>query len=239
MAIPGKPRYFPDPACSDSDGLVAVDSRINVRRMLDAYRNGIFPWPASWEGKWFVGWHSPDPRAVLPLESLHISKRLARKLRSQRFRFRWNSDFDSVIDHCATVGDREKDRWLSRPLLATVKKMHKLGHACSIEVYESADGYDQICGGLYGIRTGGCFAAESMFHLTSDASKAAICALVALLQRCDYRLLDIQQPSTHLLSMGAVEVARSDYLVSLSAAADLDRPWPPVPAEPVAYAALQ
>lgn len=232
MDNPPKPHFFPSPTSADHNGLVTIDPRIDRPRLLDAYRNGIFPWPCHWENQWYVCWHSPDPRAVLPLTNVRIPKRLSRKLRAGHFRFRWNSCFDQVIDHCASVGDRRQNAWLSLDLIAGIKGLHRAGDAHCIEVYDR-DG--TLCGGLYGIAVGAAFSAESMFHLQSDASKAAVCGLVAMLNRCGFQLMDIQQSSPHLAAFGAVEVDRYDYLVALQQALTANPVWPATTDSPVPY----
>ncbi|WP_417747041.1 leucyl/phenylalanyl-tRNA--protein transferase [Rosistilla oblonga] len=198
--------------------------------MLDAYRHGIFPWPCRWADQWFVGWHSPDPRAILPLDDVRIPKRLQRKLRAGHFRFRWNSCFDSVLQHCASVGDRKENAWLCPDLLDAISSLHRSGDAHCIEVYDR-DG--TLCGGLYGIAVGAAFSAESMFHLQSDASKAAVCGLVAVLRHAGFELMDIQQTSPHLLAFGAVEIDRCDYLVALQRALGKQPSWPATTEHPI------
>lgn len=230
------PSYFPDVSSADRNGLVVIDPRIDTARLRDAYRNGIFPWPSCWDQQWTVGWFSPDPRAILPLKDLQIPSRLLRKMKAGHFRFRWDSCFDSVIDACASVGKRPKEAWLSPPLIAAIKELHRVGDAHSIEVF---DRDDRLCGGLYGIVSGAVFSAESMFHTQSDASKAAICCLVALRIAAGFEMLDIQQSSPTLLSLGAVELARSDYLVTINRLTDCQPRWPAVPRIPLTIAQVR
>ena len=213
------PRYFPAPHLAGSEGFLGYDPRLSTPRLLDAYRHGIFPWPWLEGDHWHVGWFSPDPRAILPLTELHIPARLHRKLKHGRFLFTWNHRFETVLSNCATASGRsEHGTWLSDTLQTAVLKLHRLGHAHSIEVYDAHDP-STVCGGAYGITTGGAtFSAESMFHTVSDASKAAVIALVKLLNRCGYRLLDVQQASPHIERLGGTEISRNDYLRLLSEA---------------------
>ncbi len=234
------PKYFPPPRTADEYGLVAVDPRLDVDRMLDAYRHGIFPWPAQEHDRisrrakeWFVGWYSPDPRAILPLDGLHVPRRLARKLRQGQFRFRWNANFRLVLEKCATLRDRKNDRWLSPDLLSALAALHAAGYTHSVEVFHAQDDFKNICGGIYGVSVGAAFAAESMFFVRSDASKAAVVALVEILRSCEFQVLDIQQASKHMRSMGAVEIARDEFLKRVSRAQKSSPSWPSTLAEPV------
>ena len=183
--------------------------------MLDAYRHGIFPWPDSdYEP---LLWWSPDPRAVIELDGLHISRSLERTLRSGKFTATANCEFDRVIDACATAPGRKDATWLTPDMLAAYKRMHELGHAHSVEVWQE----QKLVGGVYGVAIGGAFAAESMFHHQRDASKVALVHLVRHLAARGYCLLDIQQWTDHTGTMGAIEISRSEYLDRLAEAVDL------------------
>ncbi|MEZ6089115.1 MAG: leucyl/phenylalanyl-tRNA--protein transferase [Pirellulaceae bacterium] len=225
-------RFFPPASSADRDGLVAIDPRFDSERMLDAYQHGIFPWPCRWGDRWVDGWYSPDPRAILPFETFRISRRLRRKLRAGHFLFQWDSCFETVLKACASVDNREAEAWLSPRLRGAIVELHRQGHAHSIEVFDASG---ELCGGLYGIAAGAAFAAESMFHLKSDASKAAICALVKLLEKAGFQLLDVQQASSHLLTLGAVELPRSDYLKALTRAVEQRPMWPRGPKNAILY----
>jgi leucyl/phenylalanyl-tRNA---protein transferase len=204
---------FPDPRRADADGLVAAGGDLEPSTLIAAYRRGIFPWPA--EGLDRLCW-SPDPRAVIPLDALHVSRRLGQTLRQRRFRVTVDADFAAVIAGCANRG--EDETWITPALRAAYERLHALGWAHSVEVW-TLDG--ELAGGLYGVSIGGLFSAESMFHRVTDASKIA---LVALMQQCrasGVALLDVQLPSDHLVSMGAVTVPRADYLRRLAGVIDL------------------
>ena len=209
------PRYFPSPLESSPDGLVCVGGRLSPEWLLDAYRHGIFPWPV-WEDE-PMAWWSLDPRAILELDGLRISRRLQRTLRSGRFTATCNRDFSGVLYGCATAPAREGGTWLTPAMIHAYREMHRQGHAQSVEVW--LDG--ELAGGTYGIAIGGLFAAESMFYRVTDASKVAIAHLVAHLRARGYQLLDIQQWTTHTGRMGAIEIPRREYLRRLAAVVEL------------------
>jgi len=216
-------RFFPPPTSTTPEGLLCIGGRLSPEWLLDAYRHGIFPWPM-WEDE-PVAWWSPDPRAIIELDGLHVSHRLQRTIRSERFHVTCNQAFTAVIQSCATVGNRRDNTWLTPAMIAAYRRMHALGHAHSVEVWskpplESGEG-TQLVGGTYGIAIGGLFAAESMFHRVRDASKVALVHLVAHLQSRGYVLLDVQQWTAHTGSMGAIEISRDEYLRRLACAIEM------------------
>lgn len=217
---------FPDPRRADADGLVASGGDFEPSTLIAAYRRGIFPWPA--EGLERLWW-SPDPRAVIPVEGLHVSRRLAQTLRQRRFRVTIDADFAGVIAGCADR--RDDETWITAALAAAYERLHALGWAHSVEVW-TLDG--TLAGGLYGVSIGGLFAAESMFHRVTDASKVALVALAQQCRASGVDLVDAQMPSSHLESMGAVTVTRTEYLRRLADVVDRTvnftaaRPVPPV-----------
>ncbi len=208
--------FFPSPESADDDGIVAMGGELTTERLLAAYRSGIFPWPMMGDG-FPIPWCSPDPRAVLDLDRLHISRRLARTIRSGKFRVTCDTDFAGVINGCATVRRNDGGTWITDELKLAFFRLHQLGHAHSVEAWYE----DQLAGGLYGVAMGGLFAGESMFHHTRDASKVALAALVRHLSRRGFALFDIQQLTPHMQRMGAVEVSRAEYLAWLRRATDL------------------
>jgi leucyl/phenylalanyl-tRNA--protein transferase len=210
-----QPRFFPSPLETSADGLVCVGGRLSPDWLLDAYRHGIFPWPV-WDDE-PMAWWSLDPRATIELDGLHISRRLQRTLRSARFEVTRDRDFAGVIDGCATASGRIGETWLTPKMIAAYRELHRLGHTHSVEVW----GEGALVGGTYGVSIGGLFAAESMFHRATDASKVAIVYLVEHLRARGYRLLDIQQWTPHTGRMGAIEIPRAEYLRRLAAARDL------------------
>lgn len=203
---------FPDPRRADAAGLVASGGDFEPPTLIAAYRRGIFPWPA--EGIDLLWW-SPDPRAILPLDALHVSRRLGQTLRQRRFRVTIDADFAAVIAGCAERGDDET--WITPVLRGAYERLHALGWAHSVEVW-TLEG--SLAGGLYGVTVGGLFAAESMFHRARDASKIALVALVQQCRATGVTLLDIQMPTPHLASMGAVTLTRAEYLRRLAAVVD-------------------
>ncbi|HEY5477931.1 MAG TPA: leucyl/phenylalanyl-tRNA--protein transferase [Tepidiformaceae bacterium] len=203
-------RYrFPDPLYSDPSGLVATGGDFAPETIIEAYRRGIFPWPhPDGERLWF----SPEPRAIIPVGALHVSRRLARTLQSGRFRVTMNAAFERVIRACA---DREEGTWVTSSIIDAYCQLHELGWAQSFEVWTSDGG---LAGGLYGVRIGGLFGAESMFHTVTDASKVAMVALMEEAERTSIQLVDVQVANSHTASMGAVEIPRAEYLRRLAEA---------------------
>lgn len=207
-ALPPCRFEFPDPARADPQGLLAEGGDLEPSTLITAYRAGIFPWPYDAHA---LLWWSPDPRAILPLDALHVSRSLARVLRQQRFRITLNAAFAQVIAGCA---DRD-ETWITPALRAAYVRLHGLGWAHSVEVW-APDG--TLAGGLYGVAVGALFSAESMFHRARDASKVALVALVEHARRVGLTLLDVQVPSAHLASLGARTIPRREYLARVAAA---------------------
>ncbi len=198
---------FPSPHVADPHGLVAVGADLEPGTLLAAYRRGLFPMPF---GRRRVGWWSPDPRGVLPLDGLHVSRSLRRSC--DRFDVRVDTSFETVIRRCA-----EPDRphgWINEQFVQAYTRLHELGWAHSVEAW--LDG--ELVGGLYGVRIEGLFAGESMFHTATDASKVALVRLVDWLRATGASLLDVQWHTAHLASLGVVEITRGEYLDRLALA---------------------
>lgn len=210
---------FPDPRLADPEGLVAVGGRMEPEWLLDAYRHGVFPWPTGEDDP--LLWWSPDPRCILPLDGFKTSSRLRRRMRSGRFEVTYDEDFSGVMHGCATGPGREDGTWITRAIKNAYARLHKLGHAHSVETWIAEGDRRRLVGGVYGVAVGGLFAAESMFHRETDASKVALASLVERLVVRGFRLLDIQQWTAHTGSLGAVEVSRDDYLDRLARVVDL------------------
>lgn len=211
--LPASQWTFPDPRSANAFGLVARGGDFEPATLLDAYRNGMFPWPHGEEDHL---WFSPELRAVIPAGGLHISRRLRRTLLQGRFTASIDREFEVVMSGCA---NREEGTWITPAYQDGFRRLHELGWAHSIEVW-TRDGV--LAGGLYGLAIGGVFFAESMFHHVTDASKAA---MVALLQRVESRgllLVDVQMPTPHLERMGALSIPRDHYLASLPRALNLN-----------------
>jgi len=200
-------RYrFPDPLQCDEVGLVATGGDFEPETIIEAYRHAIFPWPhPDGERLWF----SPDPRAIIPVGGLHVSRRLARTLQSARFRVTMNAAFDRVIRACA---DREEGTWITPAIVESYGRLHELGWAHSFEVW-TGDG--ALGGGLYGVQVGALFGAESMFHIVTDASKVAMVAMMEQAEQTGIQLIDVQVANPHTTSMGAVEIPRAEYVSRL------------------------
>ena len=182
--------------------------------LVQAYRQGIFPMALEDDE---IGWFSPDPRGVLPLDHVHVPARLSRVIRSGRFEVAIDRDFERVMRACAA--DREDGTWISEEIVESYVALHRLGMAHSIETWREG----RLVGGLYGVHLGGAFFGESMFHLETDASKVALMALVARMRERGLSLLDIQWVTPHLAQFGAVEVPREEYLMRLSQVIDEPR----------------
>jgi leucyl/phenylalanyl-tRNA--protein transferase len=188
------------------EDLIGVGADLEPGTLLAAYRTGVFPMGLGRGGRGPVGWWSPDPRGVLPVEGLRVSRSLRRSVR--RFEIRVNTAFAEVVDACADP--HRPGRWITPRLAEAYRRLHGLGWAHSVEAWH--DG--RLVGGLYGVSVGGLFAGESMFHHETDASKVALVALVRLLaaDADPRRLLDVQWCSDHLASLGSVPVPREQYL---------------------------
>jgi leucyl/phenylalanyl-tRNA--protein transferase len=198
--------FWLPPELTDDLGLVGVGGDLRPARLLEAYRRGIFPWYDDTEP---ICWWSPDPRAIFELDSLHVSRRLRRTIRSGRFAVTVNRDFTGVMRGCA---DRpEVGTWITREMIGAYETLHRLGHAHSVEVWAN----DELAGGVYGVAIGGLFAGESMFKRQRDASKVALAFLVDRLRERGFQLFDIQFLSGHTASLGAIEIPRAEYLARL------------------------
>jgi leucyl/phenylalanyl-tRNA--protein transferase len=207
---------FPDPADADDD-VVGLGADMEPGTLLAAYRRGLFPMPSG-DRQLPMLWWSPDPRGILPLHGLRVSRSLRASRR--RMEIRVDTAFEEVIRACADPS--RAAGWIDEDVIAGYTRLHELGWAHSVEAWQ--DG--RLVGGLYGVATGGLFAGESMFHRATDASKVALVGLVDLLmdEYADRRLLDVQWQTPHLASLGVVEVERSTYLRWLDVARDLPLP---------------
>ncbi|WP_179505686.1 MULTISPECIES: leucyl/phenylalanyl-tRNA--protein transferase [unclassified Sphingomonas] len=192
--------------------LQSTSSLIPPDLLLRAYRAGIFPMADSRDDP-EIYWVEPRLRAILPLDGFHCSRSLARTLRRERFTVTCNTAFDAVIDSCAAPRDGAQDSWISQRIRESYRALHALGHAHSIETWiTGADGQRELVGGLYGVGFARVFCGESMFSRQSDASKVALAWLVAALRQAGAALLDCQFSTSHLASLGAVEIPQAEYL---------------------------
>ena len=202
---------FPDPRWASADGLLAVGGDLSPERLVLAYRLGIFPWYGEGEP---IMWWSPDPRCVLIPEHVYVSRRLERIIRQGRFRLTCNRAFAQVVAACANVRvSKGQETWLIEEMRAAYQKLYELGFAHSVEAWCG----DELAGGLYGVAIGKFFFGESMFHSQPNASKVILAQLARHLEREGFALLDCQVPNPHLISMGACDIAREDFLERLAA----------------------
>ena len=182
--------------------------------LLSAYASGWFPMAVS-PGE--IRWYSPDPRGIIPLDDFRVSSRLARALRTRAFEIRIDTSFRAVIEGCAARRD-EDGNWIDAEIIDSYCALHEHGHAHSVETWKEG----ALVGGLYGVALGGAFFGESMFHRVTDASKAALVALVERLRARNFTLLDTQWVTEHLLQFGAIEIPRRRYLRLLDQALSVD-----------------
>ena len=194
-----------EPELADPLGLVGVGGDLEPATLLAAYRRGVFPMYEDGEP---ICWWSPDPRAVIDLNALHVSRRLQRTLRSGKFEVTFNQEFVGVMRGCA---DRPEGTWITPDMIQAYARLHRLGLAHSVEAWR----HGELVGGIYGIAIGGLFAGESMFHRVSDASKVALVHLFDRLSGRGFVLFDSQILNEHTRSIGAYEISREEYLMRL------------------------
>jgi len=181
--------------------------------ILRAYAAGIFPM-AEAEDAPDLFWVSPPMRGVLPLDGFHSSRSLRKSIRQRGFAIRVDSDFDAVIEGCATEGEDRDSTWINPTIRRLYGELFRRGFVHTVEVWQE----DRLVGGLYGLSMGAAFFGESMFHRVTDASKAALAHLVQRLRAGGYRLLDTQFLTPHLQSLGGIEIPRAHYEVQLGEA---------------------
>jgi leucyl/phenylalanyl-tRNA---protein transferase len=185
---------------------VGVGADLAPATLVDAYRRGIFPWPH--DSIDAVPWFCPPRRAILPFDRLRISRSLARTLRRSGYSSTVDESFEAVVEGCREPRAGEDGTWISDDLAAAYLRLHRLGHAHSLDVWDD----QRLVGGIYGVLVGGVFCGESMFHRESDASKVALADLVARLVEAGGGLLEVQHLTPHLKSLGAIEIERALYL---------------------------
>lgn len=204
-----KDLFFPPVSHADSDGILAIGGDLSPERLKLAYNSGIFPWFN--EGEPIIWW-SPNPRMVLFLDELVVSKSMRSILNRNIFTVTFNQNFREVISNCRQVKrEGQAGTWITNEMIEAYCRLNKLGLAKSVEVWQD----NQLVGGLYGIDLGGVFCGESMFSLVSNASKAAFIALVNQLKKDNYRLLDCQVYNEHLETLGCREIDREDFMAIL------------------------
>lgn len=198
---------FPHPDTADEDGLLAVGGDLEPGRLIAAYSQGIFPW---FIDRGYVFWYSPDPRAVLYPHEFRLTKSLSKSVKKQGFEFAINKNFPAVIEACSKSQNRKEDgeSWISKEFITAYTRLHEYGFAMSFEC--CLDG--ELVGGFYGVRLGRVFFGESMFYRKPDASKAALWFLCANADKLGIDIIDCQQETSHLLSLGAKGIARGEFL---------------------------
>ena len=198
---------FPDPAQAlrDPNGLLAFGGDLSPARLLAAYSHGIFPWFGPDDP---LLWWSPDPRCVFRTGAVHVARRLARTLRRSHWSLSMDGAFVDVMHACAEPRGGDAGTWITPEMVEAYVRLHALGHAHSLEVWEA----DELVGGIYGVSIGHAFSAESMFSRVPDASKAALIALCSALDGWGVPLLDAQVPNPHLHRMGATTLPRAEFL---------------------------
>jgi leucyl/phenylalanyl-tRNA--protein transferase len=196
--------------------------KITAALLLQAYASGVFPMADGARSNTII-WVDPRRRGVLPLDRLHVPRRLARSFRTTRFDIRINGDFAGVVAACG----RRPETWISPKIVALYRELHRLGHAHSVEIWTEGE----LTGGLYGVTLGAAFFGESMFSRSRDASKHALIALVARLRAGGFRLLDTQFVTDHLIALGAIEIGRAAYHRRLELALNLPADFFALPAD--------
>jgi leucyl/phenylalanyl-tRNA---protein transferase len=212
-------RYAFDLAVAvQGEDLIGVGADLEPGTLLAGYRSAVFPMGLGRHGRGPLGWWSPDPRGVLPIDGLKISRSLRRSYSS--FEVRIDTAFDDVVAACADA--RRPGRWITPRIAEAYRRLHDLGWAHSVECWRAG----RLAGGLYGVAVGGLFAGESMFHRETDASKVALVALVEMLaeEGDPRRLLDVQWRTEHLASLGVIEISRDEYRRRLALAVSAPRP---------------
>lgn len=201
-----KDLFFPPVSEADEEGILAIGGDLSSERLQLAYKSGIFPWFNPGEP---IIWWSPDPRMVLFLDDLIVSKSMRNILNRNIFKVTLNQSFKEVISNCKEIKrDGQNGTWISNEMIDAYCKLHDEGVAKSIEVWQN----DVLVGGLYGIDLGHVFCGESMFSKVSNASKVAFIALVEYLKHGNYALLDCQVYNSHLESLGCVEIDRTAFM---------------------------
>ena len=202
----GEDYFFPNPNKADKNGIVAYGGDLKPLRILEAYKQGIFPW---FESDKNLIWWSPNPRMILYCDKFNVSKSFKFFLKKCDFSITFNKEFEQVINFCANIKRiNQKGTWITKGLINSFIDLHKMGRAISVEVWKD----DEMVGGLYGLDLDNVFCGESMFSKSSNASKVALYYLTKELKKNKYRFIDCQVPSEHLKSLGAETITREKFL---------------------------
>ncbi|MEX2487202.1 MAG: leucyl/phenylalanyl-tRNA--protein transferase [Nitriliruptoraceae bacterium] len=206
-ALGRSPWAFPDPRSADEDGVVGVGADLHVATLVDAYRQGLFPWP---HADLPLPWFCPDPRGVIPVDEMHVSRSLRRRLRTCGWTVTVDEAFAQVVEQCAA--ERDDGTWITTDMARAYAELHRFGWAHSIEVWDGSS----LVGGVYGVQVGGVFTGESMFHRQSDASKVALIALASRFAVAGGEVIDVQLTTPHLATIGARDIDRDTFLRTLA-----------------------
>ncbi len=196
-------------ALDEPNGLLAVGGDLTPERLFNAYQHGIFPW---FNDEQPILWWSPNPRAVLFPDQLHVSRSLKKQINKLQFEISLDQDFEGVLKACAAPRKGESGTWITSEMHNAYMKLHQLGIAHSVEAWQQ----EELVGGLYGIGIGRVFFGESMFSRATNASKVAFVYLVKQLQQWNYALIDCQVSSAHLKSLGAIDIERREFIELLA-----------------------
>lgn len=212
---------FPDPetALTDPDGLLAIGGNLAAATLLDAYRQGIFPW---YEQGQPILWWAPSRRAVLVPGAEHVGRTMTKVLGRNDFIITADRAFDEVIDACAAPRAGARGTWITPAMKSAYRRLHRNGHAHSLECWHRGE----LVGGLYGVHIGSCFCGESMFSREPNAAKAAFITLSQTLARRGFALIDCQVPHPHLDTLGVATILRQDFLAQLTDLRDKKIAWP-------------
>ena len=206
----GDDHVFPSPRSANRHGVVAYGGDLHPNRIIEAYKNGIFPW---FESDNNLMWWSPDPRMILYPNKIKISKSLNSFIKKTPLKITFNKDFEEVIESCSNIKRlSQKGTWITKGLKEAFIKLHEKGLAISVEVWENS----QIVGGLYGLDLGDIFCGESMFSKSTNSSNVALVFLAKELKKNNYRFIDCQIPTAHLKSMGGEEISRDEFLALMT-----------------------
>ncbi len=210
---------FPDVeyALEYPDGLLAVGGDLSEERLILAYRSGIFPWYSDPDP---ILWWSPDPRAVLFLDELKVSRSLAKSIRNRGYKVYLNRDFHNVVENCADSRKNTDGTWITEPMKTAYQSLYEAGYAHSVSVYHNGT----LIGGLYGISMGKFYFGESMFSTATDASKVALYYLVQYLKEYQFLMIDCQVPNAHLQSLGSRNIKRKEFTGYLQQWGDYPQP---------------
>ena len=193
--------------------------QFNADLLIRAYAQGVFPMAEPGTGE--IYWYHPDPRAILPLDTFHISKTLRKRVRSNIYEIRIDTVFSKVMQECAKPRSDESDSWIDQRIIDAYSELHDMGLAHSVEAWQN----DELVGGLYGVSINGLFAGESMFGRQTDASKVCLVHLVEHLKQRGYSLLDVQFQNNHIAQFGVIEIPRAQYMQRLQDALESHTCW--------------